>query len=126
MIAEEVWAQLKAALNRPGKAPVRSDEMLLGGSPSDPGSFTWTTASSSLRSQKQALYDKFRSVRFSAAELVRKQSHRGGPSPISFIYGQPLPFDADPLLVNRVSAPASGWWRSRRAGRCARPWTSMR
>jgi uncharacterized protein with NAD-binding domain and iron-sulfur cluster len=104
-IAAEAWAQLKAALNRPGKAPVLSDEMLLGGSPTDPRSFYLDDSIiDHFDRKKQALYDKFRSVRFSAAELIRKQSHRGAPSPASFIYGQPLQFNAEPLLVNRVGS----------------------
>jgi uncharacterized protein with NAD-binding domain and iron-sulfur cluster len=104
-IAREVWAQLKTALNRPGKTPVLSDEMLLGAAPDDPRSFYLDDSIiDHFDRKKQAIYDKFRSVRFSAAELIRKQSHRGAPSPTSFVYGQPLQFNAEPLLVNRVGS----------------------
>src|SRR6185369_15171683 len=88
-IAAEVWHQLKQSLNRPGKAPLLKDEMLLGWAHSAASSATAPATRTLPREsyflddsivdildrKKQATYGKFLTVRFSAAELVRKQQH---------------------------------------------------
>jgi len=110
-IAREVWHQLKAALNRPGRVPVLTDEMLVdAGRPRSadelpPDSYYLDDSIvDRLDRKRQAIYDKFRSVHFSAAELLRKQANRGEASEASYMYGAPQELNAEPLLVNRVGS----------------------
>ncbi len=108
-LAEEVWCQLKRSLNRPGRAPVLRDESLLGwgeGKPVPPrvSYFVDDSIVDKLDRKKQAVYDKFRTVRFSAAELVRRQgSRKSGQEPV-FRHGERLLLNAEPLLINRVGS----------------------
>jgi uncharacterized protein with NAD-binding domain and iron-sulfur cluster len=108
-IAEEVWHQLKEALNRPGRAPVLKDEMLLGWEPAErkvPRESYYLADSiiDRLDRKNQAVYDKFRSVRFNSADLIRRQNHRGRETESSFMYGRRTNVNAEPLLVNRVGS----------------------
>jgi hypothetical protein len=115
-IAEEVWAELKQSLNRPGRAPVLADSMLLGydpkkppafGVPSNAGAF-YVDASivDRLDRKKQAVYDKARSVDFDADELIRRQRRRGEYTEPAFMSGVPLNLNAEPLLINRAGSLA--------------------
>jgi uncharacterized protein with NAD-binding domain and iron-sulfur cluster len=111
-IAAEVWHQLKTSLNRPQKAPVLKNQMLLGWTVGVDNDMSLPIESyylddnvvDILDRKKQALYGKFLTVRFSAAELVRKQEHRGTESETSFMYGQRQQINVEPLLINRVGA----------------------
>jgi uncharacterized protein with NAD-binding domain and iron-sulfur cluster len=108
-LAEEVWCQLKRSLNRPGRAPVLRDESLLGwgeGKPVPPrGSyFVDDSIVDKLDRKKQAVYDKFRTVHFSAAELVRRHGSRKQAQEPVYRHGEPLLLNAEPLLINRVGS----------------------
>jgi uncharacterized protein with NAD-binding domain and iron-sulfur cluster len=108
-LAEEVWCQLKRSLNRPGRAAVLRDESLLGwgeGKPVPPRSSYYVDDSivDKMDRKKQAVYDKFRTVRFSAAELVRRQSNRKGALEPVYRHGERMLLNAEPLLINRVGS----------------------
>lgn len=115
-IAIEVWEQLKQALNRRGKAPILDDKMLLGYRQPRKTDRTRALPRASyylddsiidrLDRKKQAAYDRFRSVRFRADELLRKQDRAGEPVETSFQAGKRRLFNVEPLLVNRVGSLA--------------------
>lgn len=109
-IAEEVWEQLKEALNRPGKQPVLRDDMLLGFDSETPGTipqqsfYLDDSIVDRFDRNKQALYDRSRSVRFSAEELMRRHDRPGESPETPYRTGRRRMFNAEPLLVNRVGA----------------------
>jgi uncharacterized protein with NAD-binding domain and iron-sulfur cluster len=111
-IAAEVWDQLKTSLNRPQKAPLLKNEMLSGWPNGAYNNHNLPLESyylddnivDILDRKKQALYGKFLTVRFSAAELIRKQTHNGRETETSFMYGQRNEINVEPLMVNRVGA----------------------
>ena len=113
-IAIEVWEQIKRSLNRPGKADLVRDDMLLGfskttGTRALPGESYYLDDSvvDRLDRKKQALYEKFRSVQFSSDDLIRKQERPNGEAPqTSYQSGNRLLFNVEPLLVNRVGSLA--------------------
>jgi hypothetical protein len=102
-IAEEVWHQLKRALNRPGQPVVLRDEMRYGHAEG-----RWFYLDDSLADRfdrkKQGFYEKFESVRFSANELLRKQSHTGRATETPRAFGQRRLINAEPILVNRAGS----------------------
>jgi uncharacterized protein with NAD-binding domain and iron-sulfur cluster len=111
-IAAEVWNQLKTSLNRPQKAPLLKDTMLIGWQDKVNNEHSLPFESyylddnivDLLDRKKQALYGKFLTVQFSAAELIRKQSRKGRETETSFMYGQRNEINVEPLMVNRVGA----------------------
>jgi uncharacterized protein with NAD-binding domain and iron-sulfur cluster len=113
-IAAEVWEQLKRALNRSGKAPVLTDAMLLGHNPRRQRASGFLPKVSyylddsiidRLDRKKQAFYDRFRSVRFRADELMRKSDSEADPE-LAYQSGKRRLFNAEPLLINRVGSLA--------------------
>jgi uncharacterized protein with NAD-binding domain and iron-sulfur cluster len=106
-IAEEVWEQIKASLNRAGTPEVISDEMLCRTSEA-----RWYHLDQSIADhydrRKQGFYEKFRSVGFSADELSRKARSNGAATTTPEAHGARLLRNAEPLLINRP-----GSWRLR-------------
>jgi len=106
-IAAEVWAQLKHSLNRDRSVLRLRDEMLRGKRPDDPGSFYLdSNLIDLLDRKKQGSYEKARSVRFSAPELMKRQQENGHESATPYVWGRRLRFNVEPLLVNRVGTQA--------------------
>jgi uncharacterized protein with NAD-binding domain and iron-sulfur cluster len=106
-IAAEVWAQLKHSLNRDRSVLRLRDEMLRGKRPDDPRSFYLdSNLIDLLDRKKQGSYEKARSVRFSAPELMRRQQENGHESATPYVWGRRLRFNVEPLLVNRVGTQA--------------------
>jgi uncharacterized protein with NAD-binding domain and iron-sulfur cluster len=107
-IAEEVWGQLDASLNRPGKPPAFRREWLLGWKQGDtfPKRSYYIDDSICERfdRKKQAVYDKSSSVRFQASELVRRQSKKGNSTLVPLSFGRRRLLNAEPLLINRVGS----------------------
>jgi hypothetical protein len=108
-IAEEVWAQLCASLNRPGQAKVLRDDMLLRFDKHDGlhelSYYLDQNIVDRFDRKKQAFYQKFESVRFSSNELREKQgSDSEQPDNAAFAYGDRRVINAEPLLINRPNA----------------------
>jgi hypothetical protein len=106
-IAEEVWAQVKASLNRPGVAEIIHDDMLCKETEE-----RWYYLDSSIADRydrrKQGFYEKFRSVGFHAQELLRRSRQSEAPPETPEAHGNRLLQNAEPLLINRP-----GSWRLR-------------
>ncbi|HEU4582055.1 MAG TPA: FAD-dependent oxidoreductase [Polyangiaceae bacterium] len=108
-IAEEVWEQLRRALNRRGKAPLLRNEFLLGYH-ANQGDRVPECAYhldddlvGRFDRKKQAFYKRYESVRFSAEAVAERASSRDqeGALPTLFAHGQRLHMNVEPLLVNR-------------------------
>jgi hypothetical protein len=106
-IAEEVWAQMKASLNRSGRPEVLSDGMLCRDS-EDRWYYLDQSIADHFDRRKQGFYEKFRSVGFSSNELVRKARNEGVATTTPEAHGARLLRNAEPLLVNRP-----GSWKLR-------------
>ena len=106
-IAEEVWEQVKASLNRPGAPPVITDQMQCRHS-EDRYYYLDQSIADHYDRRKQGFYEKFRSVGFSADELVRKSRDSGKATEVPEAHGARLLRNAEPLLANRP-----GSWRLR-------------
>ena len=109
-IAQEVWAQLKVQLNR--RTAVLRDDMLRDAKPGATSpdlrkgfNFHIDEALVDKRDRKkQALYEKARGVRFSAAELQESALAEPDPPGESYMYGPNALYNVEPLLVNRVGS----------------------
>jgi hypothetical protein len=113
-IAEETWRQLTESVNRDSKAKVLRDEMFRGGklAYTDGQGKHWLnyhlddSLVDLLDRRKQGSYEKARSVRFSADELLRRQTASGHESETPYAWGRRLNFNVEPLLINRVGTRA--------------------
>ena len=104
-VATEVWQQLKQSVNRDARAPKLDETMLRGDGPADPASYYLDDSIVNLLDRtKQGSYEKARSVRFSADELLRRQSEGGRETDSPYVWGRSLRFNVEPLLINRVGA----------------------
>jgi uncharacterized protein with NAD-binding domain and iron-sulfur cluster len=112
-IAEEVWEQLKRSLNRPNRREILSDSMLLR-SVTDKKDVP--TLSYSLDNDivdrfdraKQGLYKAQESVRFSAEAIADRTTDSDGGKALerSFVFGERLEINVEPLLINRPGSLA--------------------
>ena len=107
-IAQEVWNELKAAVNRKAKSDRLRDDMLLGSGKLDQKvNFHLDESIVVLNDRKkQAAYEKARSVRFSAERLTLRQRESGQETETPYIWGGRLRFNVEPILVNRVGSRA--------------------
>ena len=107
-IAEEVWNELKASVNRKARSDRLRDDMLLGSGKLDQKvNYHLDESIVDLNDRKkQAAYEKARSVRFSAERLTLRQRETGEEMDTPYIWGGRLRFNVEPLLVNRVGALA--------------------
>ena len=107
-IAKEVWAQLKAGLNRDTRQRVLRDSMLIGGKLSKNSSYHIDDSIVDLLDRKkQGAYERARSVRFSQVNASPPGSVPS-PPPLTtpYVWGPRLRYNAEPLLVNRVGTHA--------------------
>jgi uncharacterized protein with NAD-binding domain and iron-sulfur cluster len=109
-IAQEAWSQLKRSLNREGKMLRLREEMLrYGALQAGDGKRSYHLDESLvelLDRKKQGSYEKARSVRFSADELMRRQQETGHESETPYAWGRRLNFNTEPILINRVGTQA--------------------
>jgi len=99
-IAHEVWAELKAAHNRPGQKDVLTDALLRGNKQAldaKTNFFLDRSVVDLFDRKKQAAFEKTRSVQFSTLD---RNDPRASSTP--FISGPRLRFNTEPLLINRV------------------------
>jgi uncharacterized protein with NAD-binding domain and iron-sulfur cluster len=106
-IAEEVWEQLKAAINRDGRFRHLRDDMLRGGKLKKNVSYHLDDSIVDVYDRKkQAAYERARSVRFSTEAMLQRQKDKGQEMEPPYQWGGRLRFNVEPLLVNRVGALA--------------------
>jgi len=114
-IAKEVWAQLKAGLNRSTRQPILDDRMLVGTVPGRAVTFTPglnfhvdDSIVDVFDRKKQGAYERARSVRFSVADpsLAAYDQTSIPRLTTPYVFGPRLRYNAEPLLVNRVGTHA--------------------
>jgi uncharacterized protein with NAD-binding domain and iron-sulfur cluster len=111
-IAEEVWSQLTESINRDAKARVLRPEMLRYGELQEKTGLKRRSYHLDdslvdlLDRRKQGSYEKARSVRFSADELLRRQRDTGHETDTPYVWGRRLDFNVEPLLINRAGTQA--------------------
>jgi uncharacterized protein with NAD-binding domain and iron-sulfur cluster len=108
-IAMEVWSELTSSVNRDIRSKQLRNEMLRSWDPKlqfqkRVNYYLDTSVVDLLDRKKQAFYEKARSVRFSANELLERQQKSGHEIDTPYIWGRRLRFNVEPLLVNRVGA----------------------
>ena len=105
-IAEEVWAQLKEMLNKPGRPEVLNERMLAGGKLIRSLSYHVDDSIVDLRDRKkQASYERARGVKFSTLDLIQQGDE--GLTEDGYMWGPPRArFNTEPLLVNRAGSRA--------------------
>jgi hypothetical protein len=94
-IEKEVWLQLKASFNRPGREVLR-DSMLL-------GFYLDENVIERYDRKKQAAYSHAQAVRLSAEERLAERPDDGD---LPFIYGERVQMNVEPILVNRPGSLA--------------------
>jgi surface protein len=105
-IAREVWSQLKRSLNRPGQAPLLTDEMLCGG-PAFTVQRNFYLDDSIIDRydrRKQGFFEKFRRVAFDADTLIDRREKADLAVDMPQAFGPRQQINAEPLLVNRPGA----------------------
>jgi uncharacterized protein with NAD-binding domain and iron-sulfur cluster len=116
-IAEEVWAELKLMLNRPNRAPVLQDKLLVGGTLVRRQSYHLDDSVVDLRDRKkEAAYDRARGFAYG---VVDENAGDEGTGKIAehYMFGAPTRrYNAEPLLVNRP-----GSWKLRPEARTSIP-----
>ncbi len=105
-IAREAWSQLKRSLNRPGQAPLLTDDMLCDGPEFKflRNFYLDDSIIDRYDRRKQGFFEKFRRVAFDADTLINRRMNSDLAVDMPQAFGPRLRLNAEPLLVNRPGA----------------------
>jgi hypothetical protein len=105
-IAREVWSQLKRSLNRRGRVPLLTDDMLCAGPKLQAHRNFYLDDSIVDRydRRKQGFFEKFRRVAFDTNTLIRRRGKADEAVDMPQAFGPRRQINAEPLLINRPGA----------------------